>query len=168
MKYAKLFIVTALISVLFASRASAEDKFRYDSNSGKCLNSQGKTGYNLPNPEALFSNPERYNYYDPTNRKLTYPDRDAECVNFENFDFNIYIGLQYNVLERWNLRGANLSNSKFFFANLEYSDLSGADLENFDFGYSIILGAVIDAHTKVPQIENAICQKSIHMLYCRR
>ena len=113
--------------------------FRYDAATGKCLNSAGQSGHNPAVPETLFA------HHDTATN--SYKNGDAECVDFTAFNFNTTIGMSYPVLDHWNFRGAVFSKARFFFANMQDADVSGADLREIKYGYATLTGKG-DAHTQ--------------------
>jgi len=90
-----------------ATAASAEPpRFRYDEASGRCLDTEGREGYNPGVLEAL----RRGN--------------GLECGDFRGRRYN----LTYLRVSRANLRGANFEGALFYLGSITDSDLSGADL----------------------------------------
>lgn len=132
--------------------------FRYDAARG-CIDKQGRTGLNQLESNVVFRP-------DPggVEGRMTLSDRDAECVDLRGVAFEQYVGLNYAELRRWNLRGADLSGAKFFFANLLEADLRGTRLRDLSFGYARIEG-VIDARTTLPP--EHLCNVQISSIACR-
>jgi hypothetical protein len=84
---------------------AAVRRFRYDEASGKCLDSEGREGYNRSSREDL---------------KAT---RDAECADFRRAS-----NLTYLFLNQAKLRGANFAGIPWYLGEISDSDLTGADL----------------------------------------
>jgi hypothetical protein len=81
--------------------------FRYDETAGKCLDAEGREGYNT------------------RSRKELEATRDAECA-----DFRGPVNLTYLYLEKANLRGANFAGTSWYLGSITDSDLTGADLSS--------------------------------------
>ena len=127
-------IVTLTLGLLagpLAGNVPGEDsgRFHYDAKSGLCGNDSGQTGLN------------------PISLAEIEKTKDGECANLR-FQLN-GDNLRYPLLKDWNLKGADLSKARLFFALLIDADLRGARLEGFEYGYAEIRG-LIDAFTKLP------------------
>jgi hypothetical protein len=90
-----------------AGTPSAPSRFRYDETAGKCLDAEGREGYNRRTREELVST------------------GDAECADFGRSTRD---NLTYLRLDRANLRGANFDGALFYLGSITNSDLSGAKL----------------------------------------
>jgi hypothetical protein len=91
-----------------AQAVPASSRFRYDEASGKCLDADGREGYNRGSREALEGN------------------QDTECANFSGQGIN----LTYLRLKNANLRGANFARARWYLGSIEDSDLTGANLSD--------------------------------------
>jgi uncharacterized protein YjbI with pentapeptide repeats len=111
--------------------------FTYDPETGKCKDNQGQEGLN-PVDLEVFAREEG-------SRIISH--KVAECVDFRNFDFYEVIAYDYTTLQSWNLRGADFTGAKFFFANIFDADFSGAKLTGLQSGYALI-GGRVDSHTQ--------------------
>ena len=102
---ARLVSVTVVGQLQTSQAPAAPSRFRYDETSGKCLDSEGREGYNRSSREALQKT------------------GDAECADFRR-GFN----LTYLRLNKANLRGANFSGVPWYLGSISDSDLTGANL----------------------------------------
>ncbi len=84
---------------------AASLRFRYDEQSARCLDAQGREGYNHGSRE-LVGAPE------------------AECADFSGRRLN----LTYLHLTGANLRGANFADVSWYLGSITDSDLTGANL----------------------------------------
>jgi len=162
----KKLVVNALLCafVIIPSNAMAESQnktFSYNNETGQCVDRNGKLGYNPVSPAYLFSGKQ------VVDNSEVYEGKNAECVDFADFDFGKYVGLGYPKLLRWNMAGANFHNALFVFADIKEANLRGADLKNLEFGYATIHGT-IDKYTKIPTAENSECIEKNAELRCRR
>ena len=125
--------------------------YHYQASTGECVNLEGERGYNPVQINVLFDGLTeeilRSEKYQP---KQVYLNKNAECVDFTNFDFNRIIKLSYVRLENWNLKGAILKNAAFTFAKMIKADLRGTKLTDISIGYTYISGS-IDKFTKYPK-----------------
>jgi uncharacterized protein YjbI with pentapeptide repeats len=80
-------------------------RFRFDEQSGRCLDAQGREGYNRGSRELMKT-------------------REAECADFSDRGLN----LTYLHLTGANLRGANFANVPWYLGSITDSDLTGANL----------------------------------------
>jgi uncharacterized protein YjbI with pentapeptide repeats len=80
-------------------------RFRYDATSGRCLDAEGREGYN------------------PGSRKLVETGM-AECADLSGRGIN----MTYLRLVGANLRGANFANVLWYLGSITGSDLTGANL----------------------------------------
>jgi uncharacterized protein YjbI with pentapeptide repeats len=102
----------ALEGVLLAAIAlgqappAAPQRFRYDEPSGRCLDSEGRAGYDRGSREELEETGE------------------AECADFSGKGLN----MTYLHLARANLQGANFANVSWYLGSITDSDLTGANL----------------------------------------
>jgi uncharacterized protein YjbI with pentapeptide repeats len=90
-----------------ADTPAAPSRFRYDETAAKCLDAEGREGYNRRSREELVSTGE------------------AECADFTGSRRE---NLTYLRLDRANLRGANLDGTPFYLGSITNSDLTGARL----------------------------------------
>ena len=131
---------------------SSKPKYFYQVESGECININGEKGFNAVELGALFDGVDESQLssakYQP---KQVYRNKNAECVDFSNFDFNRIIKLSYVRLEKWNFRGAKLEGAAFAFAKMIDADLRGAKLSTISIGYTYISGK-IDKFTEYPKI----------------
>jgi hypothetical protein len=95
----------AIAQVSASDRPAVPLRFRYDEQSGRCLDTQGRAGYN------------------PGSRDLM-GTREAECADFSGRGLN----LTYLRLTGANLRGANFANVPWYLGSITNSDLTGAIL----------------------------------------
>ncbi|MEE2830294.1 MAG: pentapeptide repeat-containing protein, partial [Myxococcota bacterium] len=110
-------------------------RFRYEQDSGQCLDSKGSTGrQSLP-----------VEYVRATG--------DGNCVDLgeqrleeENFSYPLWDG--------FDLRGADLSRAHMNFAEILDASFEGARLNGFDFGYVWLSGSV-DSFTELPDFCDA-------------
>jgi hypothetical protein len=86
---------------------AASHRFRYDETTGKCLDAEGREGYNRSSRQELETT------------------GDAECA-----DFRRAFNLTYLYLDKANLRGANFAGTPWYLGSITDSDLTGADLSN--------------------------------------
>ena len=136
-----LIITLGFCKSLNAMGPGASQKFHYNLLTGQCENKSGKVGYNRLNAQVLFSDVELIDGNDAIVKK------NAECVDFSNFDFNDIIPLNYTRLIAWNFKGANLSGASFHFGKILYPSFEGTKIAKFSFGYLDILDASYDMHT---------------------
>jgi hypothetical protein len=85
---------------------AAPPRFRYDEPSGRCLDSEGREGYNPGSREELQKTGE------------------AECADFSGRALN----LTYLQLAGANLQGADFANVSWYLGSITDSDLTGANL----------------------------------------
>ena len=102
-------------------------EFRYDAASGRCLNDEGEEGLN------------------PVSVAVVFESRDGECGDFRN----AVVPMANPFIERWNLRGADLTGAELFFQDLRECAFEGTRLHDLRFGYAGVTGW-IDSHTTVP------------------
>jgi hypothetical protein len=98
-------VAGGVIGQLETPQVRAVRRFRYDETSGKCLDAEGREGYNRSSRAELETT------------------GDAECVDFRG-RFN----LTYLHLRSANLRGANFADVSWYLGEIADSDLTGADL----------------------------------------
>jgi len=147
--YAFLFCGLCLFTLLALASESGQ-QFRYDDQTGQCVNENGDVGYNTFD-ENIFSSRERIENRGGKHRgREVYANKNAECVDFTGVVFEKYIGVSYSELFQWNFKGANLTNAEIHFNHIKEADLRGADLEHLKFGYAHISGK-IDGYTKIPK-----------------
>ena len=129
-----------------------ESKYFYQVKSGECINAKGEKGYNTIELDILFDGVDESQLSSPKYQpKQAYKNKNAECVDFSNFDFNRIIKLSYVRLEKWNFRGAKLDGAAFAFAKMIDADLRGARLSGISIGYTYISGK-IDQFTEYPKV----------------
>ncbi len=114
-------------------------QYRYDPGTGRCINCVGQTGYNP---------------VDTVQVRLT---RNCECMDLSKYQLaylkegitrdNLF---HYPVLEGYNFRGARMDSAQLFFAYIEKSDLSGANLATLQYGYAGVQGNT-DQFTQLPK-----------------
>lgn len=138
--------IAASSSLSLIAPSALAATYHYDAASGRCLDSDGDAGYNMVDRLALFT-PDQGS----TESQLRLSARDAECVDFTNFDFAAHIGMNYALLSGWNLRGAVLDGARFYFANIAGAALEGAKFSSLTYGYAEIEGT-IDEHTEVSKL----------------
>lgn len=126
--------------ILFSTTSFGANKYHYDSEKGKCVDDSGIDGLNSADPDRLFKDKKEGN---------TYPDVNAECTDFQGFDFNYFISFGDPHLVRWNIKGSNFRGAKMHFASIINSSFEGASLSEFVIGYSTLTGTV-DKNTKLP------------------
>src|SRR3989344_1398055 len=141
----RFLIIASFLLLTTPSKANdaIQNKFHYNETSGKCTNNDGVEGYNPVNTVNLFEKEHLIGFDSLELRKSSrkeYVNKNAECVDFHNFNFDIYIGLGYSILKNWNLRGANLNGARFHFNHIVNADLRGTQLDTFLFGYAHICG----------------------------
>jgi hypothetical protein len=104
-------------------RPAAPPRYRYDEPSGRCLDAEGREGYNGGSREDLEET------------------RQAECADFSGPNLN----MTYLRLVRANLRGANFEGVLFYLGSITDSDLTGANLSvtsgQMDYGGSRLRAA---------------------------
>lgn len=122
----------ACVTVAGDDATAAAGAFRYDAATGTCQGPVGESGYNAPDPEALFA------VHDPSTNR--YDGGNAECVDFSSFDFSAHIGLSYPRLDGWSFKGARFDKARLFFVNVSNADFAGADLRGLKYGYTTIEG----------------------------
>lgn len=161
----KSFIALAICPILFAA---CEDKaaapvletsakaFTYQTTMGKCVDNNGKVGYNAMDLATIRSTKD-CECMDLSGQNLVYL-LDVDKIE----DFN---ELGDNRLLGYNFKGANFDGAELFFNRILEADFRGADLRKIQFGYAYLKGE-IDAFTKLP--EEGICESSQHMLNCSR
>ena len=127
-------------------------KFFYQAKTGECINAKGEKGFNQIRLSYLFDGLDETQLsstnYQP---KRAYENKDAECTDFSNFDFNRIIKLSYVRLNEWNFKGSKLDGAAFAFAKMVNADLRGAKLSGISIGYTYISGQV-DRFTEYPKI----------------
>lgn len=130
----------------------ATSKFIYQADSGECLDSKGEKGFNIIDLKYLFDGLHESDLSSPNYQpKPVYLNKNAECTDFSNFDFNRIIKLSYVRLEKWNLKGSKLDGAAFAFAKMLDADLQGAKLSSISIGYTSITGKV-DRFTEYPKV----------------
>lgn len=158
------FVLVAIGIPLFAPSANAENNhgtFRYDAAQGICVDSDNEKGYNKVDIDYLFS----LDTLD--DGKSVYLNKEAECVDFSNFDFYLYTKMSntaYATLLGWNLKGANLNNASLFFAYLDNPRLAGAQMSKLNMGYAYINNSSIDQYTNYTF--NDYCELKNQLLMC--
>ena len=139
-------------AALIGSSAPPKARFHYQLDTGHCVDAQGHRGHNPIDIHYLFDGVDETQLKDPEYRpKFAYTDKNAECVDFSNFDFNRIIKLSYSRLKNWNLRGARLDDANFSFARMSNADFRGAQLQKISIGYTHLDGR-IDRFTRYPKI----------------
>ena len=129
-------------------------RFHYQYETGHCIDAQGLRGHNPIDIHYLFDGVDETQLKDPEYiPKRAYKDKQAECVDFSNFDFNRIIKFSYSRLKNWNLRGALLDGANFAFARMSNADFRGAQLQKLSIGYTHLDGR-IDQFTRYPDICN--------------
>ena len=130
-------------------RECAQRRFRYNEVTGRCADETGRRGLNPPDVERFFVKEVPFKDSSYLFARSSFPDGDAECMDFSNFDFTTRMGTRYAALTHWNFRGAKLSGAQFALSAVIDSDLSGADISEFVTGY-IYIRATIDAFSRLP------------------
>ena len=127
-------------------------KFFYQAKTGECINAKGEKGFNQIHLSSLFDGLDKAQLSSPNYQpKQVYENKDAECTDFSNFDFNHIIKLSYVRLDKWNFKGSNLDGAAFAFAKMIDADLRGAKLSGISIGYTYISGQV-DRFTEYPKV----------------
>ena len=103
--------------------------FRYDPETGRCVNGAGQVGLNAVAIEAVRVS------------------RDAECADLRGVQL---LPPSTGSLVGWNLAGADLTGANLHFSDIQDADLRGTDLSAFEYGYVHISGTV-DSHTRLAQ-----------------
>lgn len=96
----------ALAQAQAPGESAAPARFHYDEATGKCLDADGREGYNPGTRESLVRT------------------RHGECADFSGPRPN----LTYLRLHGANLRGANFQGAAWYLGSIEDSDLTGANL----------------------------------------
>jgi hypothetical protein len=99
------FVLTSPAPGLLAEDSAAVLRFRYDPQSGRCLDAAGREGYNAGSREIIAT-------------------AQAECSDLSAQGLN----LTYLRVTGANLRGANLAGVLFYLGSITDSDLTGANL----------------------------------------
>jgi hypothetical protein len=130
------FLCFTVLTISLAARAETQDRFRYDSASGKCLNAKGEEGYNPIDKASFVAN------------------KDGECGEFgEDLIFSPTdnpLGFT-QPFNGWNFKGANMntflaSGGPFCGVNFTNADLRGAKMDALNGVYWCIEGT-IDRYT---------------------
>jgi hypothetical protein len=100
--------------------------FSYDPATGRCIDELGRQGTN-PQPQWYVR--------ETGNGECS----DLTSAGLNETDFN-------NPVIEWNLAGALLDGASLFFAHFDNTDLRGASLADFSFGYATIQ-ALVDRFT---------------------
>ena len=155
-----LVLVILLIIISAACQKGKEctnaslSQYRYDPGTGKCTNCVGQAGYNP---------------IDTVQVRLT---KNCECMDLSKHELaylkegitrgNLF---HYPVLEGYNFRGARMDSAQLFFALIENSDLSGANLATLQYGYASVQGNT-DKFTQLPKEGKCVYQND--SLHCAR
>ena len=99
-------------------------RFFYQVKTGECINAKGEKGFNQIHLSSLFDGLDEKQLSSPNYKpKQVYENKDAECTDFSNFDFNRIIKLSYVRLDQWNFKGSKLDGAAFAFAKMIDADL---------------------------------------------
>ena len=113
--------------------------FKYNESNGKCLNCEGKEGYNVVDFEKVRIS------------------KNAECMDLSGINLINLLDTTNNqnsdhLMDGYNFKGSNFNKSVLNFAYIMNGNFDGADLSNLDYYYATIDGK-IDNFTKLPVIE---------------
>jgi hypothetical protein len=129
-------------------------QYRYDARTGRCTNCVGQVGYN-PVDTVQVRLTKNCECMDLSKHELAYL---KEGITRENL-------FRYPVLEGYNFGGARMDSAQLFFALIENSDLSGANLATLQYGYASVQGNT-DKFTQLPKEGKCVYQND--SLHCAR
>ena len=112
--------------------------YQYNDATGKCLNCEGKEGYN------------------PLNIEQAQATKNCECMDLSKQELywllkgsNTRERVSYKILDGYNFRGAKMDSSTLFFNSIINADLRGTKMKNLAYGYGRVNG-LIDKYTELP------------------
>jgi len=118
-------------------------EYSYDHETGLCKNALGEEGYNHSSVVKARET------------------GDAECVDMNGWSLEEQ-NFGYPNLD-WNVRGALMNGAQIHFANMIGADFSGADMTDFEYGYTSLQG-IADEYTQLP----IDCLSIDNMIDCMR
>lgn len=124
-----------------------EHPARYDADTGGCLDELGEEAHN----EIPWMVAVRTGF--------------GQCARFEGELTGEAFG--YPTFDFLDLRGADFHDAALHFADLTDSQLEGADLRQFDFGYATVSGTV-DEHTQFPELAECEVPEDATIFECTR
>ena len=135
-----LFMTLIALSINCGKKSNTPDpsRFYYNFTTGKCVNGEGKEGYN------------------PIDTVQAQETRNCECMDLSNHDLywllkgaNLAHSKSYSKLQDYNFRGAKMDSSSLLFNSIIEADLRGAKMKYLAYGYAKITG-LIDQYTELP------------------
>jgi hypothetical protein len=131
-----IFLVNLLIDSQSAMQLSKiEPRFKYDTHTSKCVDSEGTEGLNPFEPEILFKG------ITPEARGVRWPTRLAQCIDFSTVKFHEFLGVNYNVLVEWDFRGAIFTEAELTFNFIENGLFIGSNIGAMQIGYGRVTAA---------------------------
>jgi hypothetical protein len=131
-----IYLVILFVGSLSAMQLlKAEPRFSYDLRSSKCIDSEGKEGLNIFDPEILFKG------ISTEARGVEWPPRVAQCTDFSAVKFHDYLGVNYNVLSGWDFRGSIFTGAELSFNFIDKGLFVGSNIELIAIGYGRIRAA---------------------------